>query len=628
MSSVQRHTVIILLICLTAGFAIRLYQLDAVSFRGDEAFIAQYWANVPLGFSLTEIITIEPFPPLAYVIFRAWGIIAESNDFALRYFPALFSIVAIAGAYAAGTRLLNHRAGWLAAAITALNPYLIWHARDLRPYAIWAAFSIVIIWLALRLLQRRNVNAVDWWLYGIIAFVSSMFYYFEIITLGILVLFSWTYYRQNRRRVIIFSVINGAIAACGAISVLIFQRGLIASGSYGGISQSLYIEDVIRRFIPEPIFGYTLPFEWREIVGLLLIGLMIAAVIILWRSNNWRSAGLGILLIAVPIAAVAIVARSLNTVDPRYAQQALWGMTLLIAPAAVVIWQTRHVIGRGIVALGTVISLIVAVISIWNLFANPTFQKANDWREVNQFLSEYVTEDDLVIQSTVDAAFGYYYSATGDEIALPASIDQPADEITARLEELVPRYEHIWIVARSGANWENADVVPNWLNSNMQPILTLDVAGIPVEKFAVADIPPGEYTPLEEAQSYEDIVQLTGTAFELATTENTQQLLIQLYWEPIKQTDSPYTVFVHVVQVNGNGLPVAQSDAPPQGGQVSTTSWTPDALLRDVHQIDVTSLPAGKYAILVGLYDPETFNRLLTQTGDDAVPVGNFTLSE
>lgn len=627
MASVQRNTFIILLICLTAGFAIRLYQLDHVSFRGDEAFVAQYWANVPLSFSLSEIITIEPFPPLAYVFFRAWGIVAESNDFALRYFPALFGMIAIAGAYAAGTRLLNHRAGWLAAAITAFNPYLIWHARDLRPYAIWAALSIVIIWLALRILQRRKPNAADWWLYGVLALVSSMFYYFEIITLGILVLFSWTYFRQHRRRVIIFTAINSAIAVCGAISVLIFQRGLIASGSYGGISQPLYVEDIFRRFVPELIFGYTLPYETRLFVGLAMIATFAAAGVILWREKP-RAVTLTALLIIIPIAAVGVVAKSLNTVDPRYAQQALWGMTLLIAPAAVTAWQHRKITPRAIVAFGTVATLILAVISIWNLFANPAFQKANDWREINRFLSEHVTAGDLVIQSTVDAAFGYYYAAAGDEIALPAAIDQPADEITARLEEFVPRYEYVWVIARSGADWENADTVPNWLSENMQPILALDVAGIPVEKYAPADIPPDEFDYFEQPVNFGDIVQASGAAFEVLSAENTQQLLVRLYWEPITRTDSPLTVFVHVVAVNGNDPPVAQSDAPPQSGQAPTTSWDTGTLLRDAHQIDISSLPAGEYEILVGLYDPETFERLHTQTGDDAVSVGTFLLPE
>ena len=82
-----RPAMLILIIWL--GFALRLHELASVPLRGDEAFSALNWAGKPLHQSLTEIATIEPHPPLTYVLFRLWGLLIGGIDspFALRLGP-------------------------------------------------------------------------------------------------------------------------------------------------------------------------------------------------------------------------------------------------------------------------------------------------------------------------------------------------------------------------------------------------------------------------------------------------------------------------------------------------------------------------------------------------------------
>ena len=83
---ISRNTSLALLvIIILIGFALRLYRLDAVAFRGDEAFSAQYWAGERLAVTFSSIATIEPHPPLTYLLFRLWGLLVGiQHEFSLR----------------------------------------------------------------------------------------------------------------------------------------------------------------------------------------------------------------------------------------------------------------------------------------------------------------------------------------------------------------------------------------------------------------------------------------------------------------------------------------------------------------------------------------------------------------
>ena len=93
---VQKSRFTLLIAILFLGLFLRLYQLDTVAFRGDEAFSVQRWSATPITEALTEIASIEPHPPLTYVLFRIWGkIFGTESEFILRLLPVLFNLLGI-----------------------------------------------------------------------------------------------------------------------------------------------------------------------------------------------------------------------------------------------------------------------------------------------------------------------------------------------------------------------------------------------------------------------------------------------------------------------------------------------------------------------------------------------------
>ncbi|MEZ4644249.1 MAG: hypothetical protein R3E31_16205 [Chloroflexota bacterium] len=97
--------------------------------------------------------------------------------------------------------------------------------------------------------------------------------------------------------------------------------------------------------------------------------------------------------------------------------------------------------------------------------------------------------------------------------------------------------------------------------------------------------------------------QLTG-ALQAGTP-----LTLTLYWDAMRPLDANYTVFVHLLDANGQDI--TGHDSPPRNGTYPTQGWLPGYTIADEHSLFLPSdLPAGEYRLAVGLYVPETGVRL------------------
>jgi 4-amino-4-deoxy-L-arabinose transferase-like glycosyltransferase len=98
-----------------------------------------------------------------------------------------------------------------------------------------------------------------------------------------------------------------------------------------------------------------------------------------------------------------------------------------------------------------------------------------------------------------------------------------------------------------------------------------------------------------------DTIQLSGYTL----TPAADGLHLDLFWQATATPDFDYTVFVHVV--NANGEIVAQSDSQPLNGQYPTSIWSPGEIVVDERFI---RLVPGTHQIFVGLYRWDTGERL------------------
>jgi hypothetical protein len=95
------------------------------------------------------------------------------------------------------------------------------------------------------------------------------------------------------------------------------------------------------------------------------------------------------------------------------------------------------------------------------------------------------------------------------------------------------------------------------------------------------------------------------------------EVLLTLHWQVREPVDDNYTLFIHVVDKDGNKL--TQYDSQPQAGFYPTSFWDPGEWLEDPVNVAIPANAApGRYQVLAGFYLLSTGERL-PSTGNDAV---------
>jgi len=105
-----------------------------------------------------------------------------------------------------------------------------------------------------------------------------------------------------------------------------------------------------------------------------------------------------------------------------------------------------------------------------------------------------------------------------------------------------------------------------------------------------------------------------------------QDIYLTLYWQTLTRMEEDYTVFIHLLDEEGQII--AQHDSQPLFGFYPTSFWEKDEVVRDEYDIHVdSSTPSGGYELVVGIYLLSTGDRLpiLDEGGQimgDLIPLG------
>ncbi len=119
-----------------------------------------------------------------------------------------------------------------------------------------------------------------------------------------------------------------------------------------------------------------------------------------------------------------------------------------------------------------------------------------------------------------------------------------------------------------------------------------------------------------------DQMELHGYDLSAPVGQRGQELAVTLYWQALAAMPVDYTVFVHLVDANGQL--VAQHDGGPWWEvTIPTSTWQPGEKLRDRHRLELPSdLAPGTYILQAGVYDWQTLERLAVI--ENGVPVNNY----
>lgn len=584
---IYRYQWPLLVLILAVGFSVRVWGLGAVPFRGDEAFSASYWAGLPFSQSISTIATIEPHPPLTYAAFRAWGLLVGiDNELALRMLPTLSSVIGIALIYAAATALFSPTVGLIAALFLALNPYEVWHARDFRNYATWSTLSLLTMylgWQGLRVPRTRALLA-----YGASALIVSLFFYFELLFVGAIGLFGFIVLQGAWR--LRWIVLHAGIGAAVVGVFLLLQGRLFSSGGYGGNTALFSLEALVLTFPGALIVGDAAPLELVYVSTVLVwlgASLSIAALATWSRQRLWLAC-----LVVLPVVALAVVSLVVAVFMPRYVLPVVAPLLIIVSSGIVMLWQRggyRRLMGTGLfVAL-----LGLSILGVVQLHQSNDYEKSPNWTAVRDFLITHASPEDLIIQTTVDAAFGFYVDPILATAAIPASPQQTDTEIAEVMSQLDTQHFTIWLFEHSLYDWPNRRAAREWLDANRVKVDERRVMGAPMARYLPREVQASELPAALELPTTSGAV-LRGYRVERRISE----IEVWLYW-----SDTPDTPLAASVQLLGDwnlaqNNPIwAQSDQRLQA--------TPD-LQRDLHILSLEGVPTGTYTLIVKLYQPET----------------------
>ncbi len=138
---------------------------------------------------------------------------------------------------------------------------------------------------------------------------------------------------------------------------------------------------------------------------------------------------------------------------------------------------------------------------------------------------------------------------------------------------------------------------------------------------AQAEANLGTAISLRYAQDWERGVVLRGWRLDGPASPGAE-LPITLTWHSLEPIPRSWTVFLELHDIGGQR--VARSESRPVDATLPFTSWTPGDWVADQQHLRIpTTLPPGRYRLIVGLYRPEKNNVRLPVWAEDGSSIGD-----
>jgi mannosyltransferase len=163
------------IVALAAG--LRLWGLGHEGLWYDEGMTAWLVRGTP-GQLLEGIPKTESTPPLFYLLTWCWVHAFGESVAGLRSVAAIAGILTVPATFLAARALAGARVGLVAALLVAVNPMLVWFARDARAYALLGLLVATSLWLLVRARDEPRAGRLTAW--AVVAALALWTHYFAV----------------------------------------------------------------------------------------------------------------------------------------------------------------------------------------------------------------------------------------------------------------------------------------------------------------------------------------------------------------------------------------------------------------------------------------------------------------
>lgn len=598
------------------ALALRLANLGHLNLWGDEAW-ALYANTIGLA-RLTMETGRDIHPPLYYYLVYGWTRLAGESEFALRYLSVFAGTLLVAAVVVLGRRLAGPRMGLLAAAVMVLAPFAVHYSQEARPF-VW-----VMLWCALglyALLRAVGTPSCRWWgAYAAFSLFAAMTSYPTAFWFGVHGLLLLARRAWRRQWWTWFGIELGVLVL--ALPWLLFfsrdiQAHLAGQGAFTG-REALPLPELLGRLFYGLLAGVTLPQGPALILSGLLLAVGIGGVWIARRRNWATAAALGALALG-PVLVLYPIHTRFPWFEPRVLAFCAIPLYLLLALGLEGWWSRRPWAGvlAGLIMIGALGAGLVDYFFRFDRY-DPALE---DYDPLIAHVQARAEPGDVLLYNAnwqVGYFQAYYhgprltfYPFSEDAVA---QATQDPRQVWVLLRDLVrrPGGERPEDRIEDALSARSFKVGEAWFGHIRLAHYVVPPAGTPAWQTVDASFQGAGADPAE--------IRLNGFAIQPELHEGRlavapgQAIYLTLDWLPVQPIKGAYHVFAQVVgpfnPARGNPL-WAQHDGVPANQEQPTPGWTVGEHVTDRHVLWLDAdAPPGVYLLQVGMYDPETGERL------------------
>lgn len=623
------------------GFGLRMPLLADIPPRWDEGWSVAH-ASLRLGELLT-ITSADVHPPLYYVLLGAWQQITGVNLFTARYLSVLVSTTAIPLAYvAARVWSRSPRVAVLSAFIMAWLPLGVYYGGVVRMYALAPSFVLLALYSVLgiayrgdhtryipdpmcstrtRVGDRGTTRATLLFVIGATGAMLTLYHsVWALAAIGLYGLVA-SRHRQAAGR-ILFAV---GLSVIAYLPWAVYAVPQFLSRAAAETATNIGQQYSITYFIRQGVYDLTLSQrngDW----GLMVIGLtlVIGSLLVGVRgcSSRLHQQILPALMMTFTIVGVAFAARQW-AFNARMLIGAVPALALALAWALDALWR-RSVL---LASLAAVALVGVYFTTSFDFVYRKTLEVFDPYNPntYHQRIAPNARPSDLVFFNVLSPAGFYALDRAADDPAWSYALTwdpviEPPERWQRRIADAATRHDRLWLVLYRGLAGQNGDL-RGYMDSTFYPAraewgeeeVFYGLYGVAIQPLTPVRVDDAKWGNIQLAQAEIGATAKRGSVIPVA-----------LQWRALEPIQTNYKVFVHAIAPDGRLI--AQHDAQPLNDLRPMSSWMPREIVRDNHGLVLPLDYRGKLRLRLGLYNADTGERLKTNSGQDAIDIGEIVV--
>jgi len=399
---------IILGAILLLALSLRIYGLGTRDLWYDEAF-SFFLAKQPPA-EIVSGTAADTEPPLYYFLLHLWLNLGES-PFTLRLLSVLISMGIVGVVFDLTRRLAGVEAGLWAALLTAIAPFQIYHAQELRMYGLVALAQLTYYWFFVRLQQlEQGKRSIGLWV-GLALSGAAAMYSQSLAIFGLVLADLYLLLKRNWRG------LRQLMLAQGVMILLAVPWLILVPGQIDKIQTAFYtprpgLAEILQAVLQAHAF---MPLEgiWLTIAAVLSLQCVVMVGIEAWKARKVEGVGFVALMVAGLPVVLFIVSYFMR---PIFVPRGFIGAMVMYLVLAGWMISLRRKNGVGLVITGAFIA--AAAMSLPSYYTFSEFPRS-PFHETAQYLRENAPNELILNDNKLSYFPIHYYDPGLNQVFLP-----------------------------------------------------------------------------------------------------------------------------------------------------------------------------------------------------------------